>query len=83
MLLIEGKHTCQDCNKEFEWFYIVPQRYNEPINAYQLPRDKVGLRVHEENKDRTPISGSAYCPNHNCGYNNIFELDYGKIVKTK
>ncbi|MEC0275485.1 hypothetical protein [Peribacillus frigoritolerans] len=82
-MLIEGKHNCQDCNNDFEWYYQVPQHYDGVLRAHVLPKNKVAISANTRNEDRTPINVSAYCPSDECGYPNTFDVDYGKIKITK
>lgn len=43
-MLIEERQKCEECEKEFEWFYHVPQKWNTPFEAVVLPTGKAGVR---------------------------------------
>ncbi|MGG0483062.1 hypothetical protein ABEY65_06650 [Priestia aryabhattai] len=75
-MILEGKHTCEDCNKEFEWFYVVPEHMDSrTYGVVKIPKGKQGVRVIEADKNRMPITVSAYCPVDECGYPNTFKIE--------
>ncbi|MDN4862809.1 hypothetical protein [Priestia megaterium] len=75
-IILEGKHTCEECNKEFEWFYLVPEHMDSrSFEVARIPKGKQGVRVIEEDKNRMPITISAYCADDDCGTPNTFKID--------
>ena len=45
-LKIEGVCFCDHCNKEFEWYYIVPQSIEDRLyNVNILPKNKQSLQT--------------------------------------
>ena len=70
-MILEGKHTCEDCNKEFEWFYVDSRSFE----VFKIPKGKQGVKVIEEDKNKMSITVSAYCADDDCGYPNTFKID--------
>jgi hypothetical protein len=54
--MIEDKQTCEYCQKEFEWYYIVPQDWNSSkLKAHVIPKGKATVNhVLERNNERIP-----------------------------
>lgn len=66
-MLIEGKHTCKYCNREFEWYHIPAIIYGSGNKMFEKrPDNKVGFcnltRSKKENGYVIPIEATAYCP---------------------
>ncbi|KRF21727.1 hypothetical protein ASG93_30515 [Paenibacillus sp. Soil787] len=65
---IDGKHTCVDCSKEFEWMSIVAQPMNSP--RYTVATiDKHQARILEKRGNTYFIN--IFCPH--CRQLNSFE----------
>ncbi|PAD70876.1 hypothetical protein CHH83_01360 [Bacillus sp. 7586-K] len=85
-MLIEGKHICADCQKEFDWYYIVTHRNlndKSDLPVHIVPKGKVHVLKNSINKDLTPINVSCHCPFIDCGYPNHFDVDYKSVTVTK
>ena len=76
-MLIEGKQKCEDCKKELEWVYQLPQRGGSSLKAETIPKDKIQLysvtKSIEKDGYRVPLAGSVYCPE--CGHLNYVEVE--------
>ncbi|MBE2931289.1 hypothetical protein HPJ92_01785 [Anoxybacillus flavithermus] len=71
---ITGKYICKDCNKEFEWQYIIPNKISDSIyKVHKLSENVVGIRVLETDENKFPIAAIAYCPE--CGFPNQLNSD--------
>jgi|GEM_PF-2866346 len=79
-MLIEGKHICRYCNEAFEWFYLVPQKYNSSrlMDVETIPNNKVGIYyvIKSVEKDGyiLPLKATIYCPK--CGKLDELEIKY-------
>lgn len=38
--VVEQTHECDDCGKEFEWYYLVPTEVGSGLRAHWIPKDK-------------------------------------------
>ncbi|MEK3993726.1 hypothetical protein MKY29_03140 [Psychrobacillus sp. FSL K6-2365] len=80
-MLIEDKHECESCNKEFDWYYLVPQKWSNRIEAVVLPKGKTSVRKVEERVEKKgyflPLRVSLYCPD--CGSLNTFNVEEKEI----
>lgn len=79
ILIIEGKHTCKHCGKEFDWYYIVPQELgSSSIRAERIPKDKAGLcnviRSEKRNSYKYPLEATVHCTR--CDSLNNLEIKY-------
>ncbi|WMM24062.1 hypothetical protein RBU61_14175 [Tissierella sp. MB52-C2] len=72
---IEGKHKCEECNHEYEWWHQVTQENSGYLfDVETVPKNKVVVntvvKAIKKNGYRIPLEVNAYCPN--CGnFNSI------------
>lgn len=71
-MIITDTITCQNCEKDINWYYQIPQRLSSRLEVDVIPRNKSKIFrcVHKEDKlyDLT-----CYCPK--CDSSNTFEYD--------
>ncbi len=42
--MIEKTNKCNNCGKEFEWYYLVPTEVGTGLKAHWIPKDKEPVR---------------------------------------
>ncbi|UAT29431.1 hypothetical protein K7T73_12555 [Bacillus badius] len=80
-MLIRDKHECEKCEKEFEWYYQVPQLWGTGLTADFLPQDKSAAsalgRSIEKNGYKIPLQVSARCTK--CDHLNNFDIKQKEV----
>lgn len=76
-MMLEGKHKCEECEKSFEWYYLVPQHIDSSsFQAHFIPENKTSIKnVIEQDEKRIPKKATIHCPK--CDKLNIFEVKEG------
>lgn len=63
---IERKHKCHGCNKEFEWFYQVPQRMSRNLEVEEIPKNKALVSSVKKSVEKDgyniPLEVMIHCP---------------------
>lgn len=71
-MIITDTITCQNCEKDINWYYQIPQRLSSRLQVDEIPRNKAKVFrcVHKEDKlyDLT-------CRCLKCDSNNTFEYE--------
>ncbi|MDR4948112.1 hypothetical protein [Neobacillus cucumis] len=76
-MMLEGIQKCQfdDCGKEFEWFYQIPDHIDQTLYSVHVqPKGKESLyQIIDRDENRIPTKATAYCTH--CDKLNTFEID--------
>lgn len=74
--MLEGKHKCKECDKPFEWYYIVPQHFSSSsLQAHIIPKGKQSVTsVIARDENRVPTEISVWCADEECPTLNTFKV---------
>ncbi|WP_409275825.1 hypothetical protein V1499_09840 [Neobacillus sp. SCS-31] len=73
-MMLEEKHLCENCNKEFEWYYIVPQHMSSGhFKTHVIPRNKSEVKHVNAHINKVPTNVTVHCSN--CDHLNTFDVD--------